>query len=388
MRFIENYDYRISSNDPNAVGSLGATGRVDPNLLPMKQHEMVFGSDFALKPTLGLEVRYSRKRLDRTIEDAGLLTADGEQYYIVNPGMSINKFIPSTECTTCPANPKAVRNYDGVEARLTYKGTGKWFGALSYTYSRYYGNYAGLTSTDQSDSNLGGGRNGANSDRAFDEPYMSYNAAGVPINGPLSTDRPHTFKAYGYYRLKWWKMETLIGGFQQWYSGTPLSSYVSVWGAPVFVENRGKWADVTTDGAGNWVLNGFSSKRTPVFSQTDFNLVHEMHVSKSNERLVAGFEVNVTNVFNQHSVVDINSNLIANSGGSEIHPADCSRAGISCLPTDVAGFDFKTLLSGYNFITEANSPLNDSPIIKNAQYGLPYLWQTPRTMRFKFKFTF
>ena len=40
-------------------------------------------------------------------------------------------------------------------------------------------------------------------------------------------------------------METLIGAYQQWDSGTPLSTYVSVWGAPVFVEGRGQFANVT-----------------------------------------------------------------------------------------------------------------------------------------------
>jgi hypothetical protein len=384
QRFIENINYRVPSNDPTSYGSLGATGLVDPKLQPMKQNELVFGSDFALKPTMGLEVRYSRKRLDRTIEDASIFdTNNGETYYIVNPGLAYNAVVPAAYCTGCPANPKAIRNYDGLEARLSYKGTGKWFGALSYTYSRYYGNYAGLTSTDQSDSNLGGGRNGANSDRAFDEPYMSFDANGKPINGPLSTDRPHTFKAMGYYRLKWWHMETLIGGFQQWYSGTPLSSYLSVWGAPVYVDGRGEFANITRDAAtGSWVLNGFSQKRTPVFSQTDFSFVHNVHVSKTNERLMAGFEANISNLFNQHSVVDVNSNLIGGGGGSQIQPYPCSGAGAPCVTAQ--SFNYKQVMGGYNFLTQANS----AGLILNGQYGLPYMWQTPRSMRFKFKFTF
>ena len=74
LRFIENYDYRQPSNDPNVLGSLGPTGLVDPNLKPMKQHEMVVGADWALAPNLAFETRYSRKRLDRTIEDTGIIT--------------------------------------------------------------------------------------------------------------------------------------------------------------------------------------------------------------------------------------------------------------------------------------------------------------------------
>ena len=59
--------------------------------------------------------------------------------------------------------------------------------------------------------------------------------------GRSRTDRPNTFKANVYYTLKWWKFNTVLGLFQQVYSGTPLSSYISVWGAPVFVEGRGKF---------------------------------------------------------------------------------------------------------------------------------------------------
>jgi len=83
----------------------------------MKQHEMVFGADSAVRPSLVFETRYSRKRLDRTIEDAGAITQDGEVYYIVNPGFGVNAVTPN--CNGCPANPKATRNYDGIELRLT-----------------------------------------------------------------------------------------------------------------------------------------------------------------------------------------------------------------------------------------------------------------------------
>jgi outer membrane receptor protein involved in Fe transport len=384
LRFIENVNFRIPSNDPNTPGTLGASGLVDPNLQPMKQHETVFGSDFELKKNLGLEVRYSRKRLDRTIEDAGLFTPDGEQFYIVNPGQGINKVVPSSQCNGCVVNPPAIRNYDGLETRVTYRGTGKWFGSASYTYSRYYGNYSGLTSTDQSDSNLTGARNGANSDRAFDEPFMSFDSHGKAIDGPLSTDRPHTFKAYGYYRLKYHSFETMLGGVQQWYSGTPLSSYLSVQGAPVFVEGRGNWADITRNSNGDWVLNGVESKRTPAFSQTDFNFVQQMHVSKNNERLVASFEATITNLFNQHAPVDYNSNLIGGGGASQIKPFPCGSAGANCVAGQDAPFDYAAIMKGFNYLSSANG----AGAIINGQYGLPYLWQSGRSMRFKVKFTF
>jgi hypothetical protein len=387
LRFIENTDYREPANDPNQIGTLGVTGLVDPSLKPMKQHEMVVGADWMISPTLALETRYSRKRLDRTIEDAGTITPDGEVYYITNPGFGVNRIQPS--CNTCPVNPKAYRNYDGVEFRLNRRpGAGHWFGSFAYTYSRLYGNYSGLTATDISDSI---GRNGANTDRAFDEPFMSFDASGHPITSqsPLPTDRPHTFKAYGYYTMKWWKFNTMIGAYQQAYSGTPLSSYISVWQAPVFVVGRGKYVNVTQDPVtGNWTAGNTSSKRTPMFSQTDFNFIQEMHVSKTNERLVAGVEAVISNIFNQHNAVFINQNLIRTSG---LNPDRCGTASTPACP-DIAsvnaGFNYGQLMTtGYDYINGAGGA-NAQNRTLNSAYGLPFGWQNPRSMRFKIRFTF
>ena len=94
-----------------------------------------------------LEARWDRRRLDHVIEDASLSDPDwGEIYTIVNPGEGVNRTIdgyanflqslgegfgfpgmafnadpanPFGTCPSCPPNPKAVRNYDGVEIRLT-----------------------------------------------------------------------------------------------------------------------------------------------------------------------------------------------------------------------------------------------------------------------------
>lgn len=378
MRFIENYDYRAPANDPTQIGSLGKTGLIDPNLQPMKQHEIVLGGAWQISPSMTFEPRYSRKRLDRTIEDAGTITQDGEIYYIVNPGIGLNSTVPN--CNGCPANPKARRDYDGVELRLTKRAT-RFFGSLSYTWSRLYGNYSGLTATDISDG--GGARNGANADRAFDEPFMQFDSHGKQSDGLLGTDRPHTFKAYGYYELKW-KGVTRFGAYEQAYSGTPLNSYISVWGAPVFVEGRGNYVDVTRDATGNWVAGNVSQKRTPVYLQTDLNVSHEFHLSQSNEKLLGRLSVECFNCLNQHSPTLFTQNMIRTSG---INPATCGTAGTNC--TDVgaaaAGFDYGVLMSkGYDYIAAANSQGRTL----NSLYGQPYGWQTPRNLRFQFTFNF
>ena len=380
MRFIENVDYRAPSNDPNQAGSLGATGLVDPNLKPMKQHVMTIGASWELKHDLVFEPVYTRTRLDRTIEDAGTITQDGEIYYITNPGFGINSTVPN--CNGCPPNIKAIRDYDGLELRLTKRFSHDWFGAFSYTYSRLWGNYDGLTSTDVSDSI---GRNGANTDRAFDEPFMSFNAHGQSVSGPLGTDRPHTFKANVYYNLKWWKFNTVIGLFEQMYSGTPLSSYISVWGAPVFVEGRGKFVNVTRDpSTGNWVEGNVTNARTPRFTQSDLSIYQDFKVSKTNERMVARVGAECVNCFNQHSVTIINQNLIRTSG---INPFTCGTAGTNCTPIGEAnaGFDYGAVMTkGYDYIGLANSQNRTL----SSLYGQPQAWQNPRILRFSVRFTF
>jgi len=379
-RFIENVDYRAPSNDPNQDGSLGKTGLVDPNLKPMKQHLMEFGMNWALTPSMAFEARYSRKRLDRTIEDAGTITNAGEVYYIVNPGFGINAAQPN--CNGCPANYKAIRDYDGIEFRLTKRMTANFFGSFSYTYSRLWGNYSGLTATDVSDAV---GRNGANTDRAFDEPFMSWDAHGKDASGLLATDRPNTVKVYGYYNLKYKKYSSMIGFYQQAYSGTPLTSYLSVWGAPVFIEGRGKWVDITRDpSTGNFVLGNVSTRRTPMFSQSDISYSQDLHVSSSNEKLIARLGADCINCFNQHSPVVINSNIIRTG---QIKPALCGSAGTNCTPTETAqaGFDYGAVMAkGYDYIGLANS----GGLILSSEYGQPQQWQNPRTLRLMVMFTF
>jgi len=379
LRFIENVDYRQPSNDPTVAGTLGSTGLVDPNLNPMKQHQMTLGTDWEISQHLGLETTYSRIRLDDTIEDAGIITPNGEQYYIVNPGKGINATVPTAECTGCPPNPSASRRYDAIDVRLTRRAAAGINGALSYTWSRLYGNYSGLTATDISDSQ---GRNGANTDRAFDEPYMSFDAHGKPIDGPLPTDRPNTFKAYGYYPVKWLGMITDVGVYQYVYQGTPLSTYVSIWGAPVFLEGRGKTVQLTRDPAtGNIIEGAISNARTPIFSNTDFNLAHEFPVSRNNEQLRLRVEANIANIFNQHSPLVIQQNQIRTG---QIKPDSCASIG-GCPATNNSGINYATLeTKPYDYI----GALNAGNLTLSSLYGSASQFQTPRNMRFRIAFTF
>jgi hypothetical protein len=96
--------------------------------------------------------------LNTTIEDLGALDAGGNEVYSYgNPGEGKFTIFPSSggTCTVrvgeaCGfAMPKAKRQYDAMQLSLTRRFSNGWFADVSYVYSRLWGNYSGLQSTDE-----------------------------------------------------------------------------------------------------------------------------------------------------------------------------------------------------------------------------------------------
>ncbi len=382
-RLIENQDFRRNITDPNFPG-------VDPNIKPMQQHEYVVGTDWAIKPSLGLEIRYARKRLDETIEDIGI--TDDLGFFIGNPGPNtfadlLHRTTPPVkslsgtnplpaQCSTCPRQPSAIRNYDAVEFRLTKRPSKSWFGSISYTYGRLRGNYSGLTDSDITDRN--GGRHSPNNHRAFDWPQMQFTSHGQFQDGPLSTDRPHALKLIGWYRLSYWGMESYFGVFESIFSGTPVSTCWPAGGTTsscVYVENRGNFVKLHRAANGDFVSDGIIKDfRTPRYTNTDFSFKQEFKVNKSNEAMRVTFEWDVLNLLNQHSILSLNPVPLAGSN-TTVTPR---------TNTNETKIDWTTFLSGWDYIALSNS---QNRIFSN-RYALPNLLQAARTMRFIVSFRF
>ncbi len=364
---IEEVNFEPALNDPN-------NNHIVSNMKPMRQHELVFGGEFALRPDLGLEVRYARKRLDRTIEDVGFYNTEGGDTLIGNPGEGTLTNVVSSVCPSCPNQPKAVRNYDGLELRLNKRWGGHWFGIASYTYSRLWGNYSGLTDSDEF------GRHAPNLTTAFDMPNMSFDSRGNPAFGPLATDRPHTLKLYGARELKWRGMVSTIGITQLAYSGTPLTTQVNIasFDGLTPVEGRGNFANITRDPAtGNWILNGISrGARTPAFTNTDFLFIHEFRVSNSHEAMRASFEVNVSNLWNQYHPLVVSTKLPI--FGNLAFPNPDPTLAANGIP------NWQTVLTGYDYIKVGNAERR----IFDSRYGLPVRFEDPRSVRLTVKFSF
>jgi hypothetical protein len=420
LTFIENINNRTFPTTCSTC-SLTSTG-VTPGLKPFSQHESTFGMDYQIKKGLALEVRWDRRRLDNAIEDSSLINGGNETFVIGNPGKGVESSFNSfynflypgvtPDCGTgsisggvCPPQHifSAERSYDGVEFRLTKSSSQHWFGMASYTYSKFRGNYTGLTSSDISDGQAGG-RSSPNNSRAFDEPYFSYNSFGGSSSGLLPTDRPHTFKGYGYYELGWLKKFTTdLGIFQFLYSGSPITSYLDVGagngGWAVQAWDRGKWVDVSADPTTGFVTIGAPrTRRTPWYTQTDFNLQQNYKVS---ENKVLSFTATFTNLLNQRAVTayyaDITSLNVTNqyialtsqnlNVPSTTVPPTCSF-GSQCFIGDNLPF-YGAVEQPYNVQDQMNNFKNRGvSAALSSQYGTPAYYQLARNIRLGMKFTF
>jgi hypothetical protein len=298
----------------------------------------------------------------------------------------------------------AARSYDGVELRLTKTSSNHFAGMFSYTYSKLRGNYTGLTTSDISDGQLGG-RASPNNSRAFDEPYFQYNSFGGSSSGLLPTDRPNTFKGYGYYELGWLKkFSTDFGIFQYLYSGTPMTSYLDTgansggaWAVQAW--DRGKWVDVSQDPTTGFITVGAPrTQRTPWYTQTDFAITQNYKITESKS---LSFSVEATNLWNQRSVTAFHTDITSldNSAATQYlvtpttdpaaHP--CIRGPVTdnqCYIGDGSWF-YASVMRPYN----VQSLLNDRrgtgiSSALNSAYGQPYYYQLARNIRLGAKFSF
>ena len=376
--------------------------------------------DYQIGKAWAFEARYDRRRLDHVIEDASLADPSvGEIFTIVNPGQGVNKTLngyanyltsigdaygpgtsafnggaPFGTCTGCPNNPLAIRNYDGLEFRLTKTHSRGWSGSFSYTWSRLWGNYTGLTTTDQVDGGVTG-RNSPDTTRAFDEPFYYFGANGQSNDGPLPTDRPNVFKGYAYYALPWKgrfdSNATTIGIFQVGYQGSPVTSFTDVGGAngvtpydAAYIAGRGKWINATTDPATGFVDFGSSYyRRTPWFTQTDVNLQHTIKVNKNNEHQLLSFNATFTNLLNQRAVTAYWGGFNSNFYGTPLLLPSANCGGGLCNVSNGAAF-YQAAETGYN----AQAAATASQLILNSHYGSANLWQASRTIRLGAQFTF
>jgi hypothetical protein len=250
-------------------------------------------------------------------------------FYVANPGFGIAETTLGPEY---PAQPRAARDYDSVEAevhRVLAKGLSLH---ASYVWSRLHGNYSGFTNAESD------GSPSPNVTGAFDSLLMAFDDHTRPVFGPLPADRPHQLKAQAYYTARF---GTTVGANFYLASGTPVSRIVSMQLVPVQYLGR------ESDG------------RTEAFSQTDLSVQQEVRLG-GRRRLVLA--VNVLNLFDQAATTRVYSQEV-----------------IGNIPISndafFAGFDVPALVAQYN-------------LPRDPRFLMPEIFQPQREIRLALKLVF
>lgn len=351
---------RVNANDPTATATNGG-GAVDPDLRPFRQTEFTAGVEKQLGRDYVFRSRYTYKNVDEAVEDAGVRnSADSESYIIGNPGRGLH--LATLQALGYTKSTRPQRRYDGLEFVVDKRLSNNWYANVNYTYSRLFGNYSGLTSSDEP--HLIDGRLAPGVSRAFDLPHIGFNAKGEKDNGRLQTDRPHVFNMYGAYIFDWKKNRvhsSEFSAFQTITSGQPQTT--TIYGAStvtpqIFLE-RGDLG------------------RSPMFSQTDFNFTHRYRWGQDN-RFTMAFDLTFLNLWDQKTVTAIYTVMNPSSA-----PVNGPALGFPNTTTGYSnGYADGSLL---NAILARIASRGDRSDIR---YKMPYLYQGPRTVRFGVRLLF
>ncbi|WP_245814573.1 TonB-dependent receptor [Cystobacter ferrugineus] len=299
---------------------------VDPQIQPQSSDELLFGAEYELLANTRVGATYTHRSMNSVIED--MSRDGGNTYFLGNPGSGFAKEFP-----------RATRDYDAVSVFLTRNFTDGWLAQASYTWSRLYGNYAGLyrPENDQLDPNI-------NSD--FDLRELLANRTGL-----LPFDRTHSVKLFGAKEFNF--TNNLTGSLGLSYrgnSGTPIS-YLG--GHPTYGVSEA------------FILPRGTAGRTPWVHNIDGNIGINYRVTRSN---VLSLSLDVFNIFNfqQYTSVDqiyANADVLPIASGKangELTPDQVELAEGGILPADKVNKNFKQ----------------------------PTIYQAPRQIRLGLKYTF
>jgi hypothetical protein len=154
-----------------------------------------------------------------------------------------------------------------------------------------------------------------------------------------------------------------------------------------YIFGRGQWVNATTDPTTGTIDFGTPySRRTPWFTQTDFNLQHAVKVNKNNEHQVLSFTATLTNLLNQRNITSYWGGFNSNSNASFLQiPGSCGPGGTAglCFAFNGAAF-YQAAEGGYN----AQAAATASGLTLNSHYGSPNLFQISRNIRLGATFTF
>src|SRR5262249_49080874 len=251
----------------------GTFGKVSPVLKGQYSEEVVAGVQYDVGLDLVLGASYIHRDLGRIIED--MSPDGGNNYIIANPGDATDqgtvKDLQKQIAATTDAMKKAdlqqtlalyegvqsfsrpKRNYDALVITATKRLSHNFLILASYTYSRTIGNYPGLfsPSNGQTDPNIS----------------SQYDLRDLLLNrdGPLPSDRPHNLKIQGSYFIPFGSNTVVLGVAFNGLSGNPievLGRHPLYGRREVFILPRG------------------SGGRTPFVTSFDFHVSYRRQLSR------------------------------------------------------------------------------------------------------------
>jgi hypothetical protein len=260
--------------------------------------EIVVGGQVEVGQGVVLGASYIRRWLGRAVEDSadGMIINPGEIPKSVlddydqkaksaadkaaGPGATMTDQVAAGEAQaaanaahTAAEFPKPRRDYDALQLTAAKRFSDHWLLQASYTYSRTRGNYPGLYSPDA----LGGqGQLDPNVTSLYDLASLLMNR-----DGALPNDRPHIFRADGYYQYELGKSSLIAGLGVLARSGQPnntLGSHEFYGQSESFILPRG------------------SAGRTPFVTRFDLHLGYR---TKLSEGFALDAYVDIFNLFNQ-----------------------------------------------------------------------------------------
>ena len=344
-------DFRIPSNLPGQPDF----GQIDPDIEAFRQSEYTIGLEKAVGSDFLIRSRYTHKQVDVAVEDVGIPVDGGEAYIIGNPGRGLVAQVANASGFLAL---DAIRDYDAFEIGLDKRFTQNFYFNANYTFSRLYGNYSGLASSDEPTGGVG--RASPNVNRNFDLPFIGFSGLGQPDTGRLPTDRPHVLKFYGAYEIPWSASNsTEISGFTTAQSGTPLTTRYTVFGV-----------------AGQ-ILNGRGDLgRTEAYTNTDLGLRHRYRFGRDNRFAIVG-TLDILNLFDEENIL----------GVSETFSNTALTADNLGFPAGLSSLQQEALYQRQAFNTAATSFINSNNLVAPT-FNLPTLFQGPRSVRFGFRMQF
>jgi hypothetical protein len=267
---------RVLSSAPLA----STTGKlIDPDIKPIYTDEVVVGYATPIGPTLSLDVFFMSREMHNFIDDV--------PSQINGPSPTAGPFVatnlPCTAFASC-RNADASRSYRALTIDLRRPLADRWFGSVSYTWSRFEGNY------DIDYATVG----------VFNTSSIIQDGPGTDVQdpnrfGPLFEDRPHVFKVFGTFAAT---SRLMASGYLRVQSGAPWSA-------------RGR--DVP--GATLNYLEPAGTHRNPTWTNLDLMASYRLPVGT---RAAVTLEARLMNVFDHQAqlstdalqFLDIRSNLI------------------------------------------------------------------------------